>query len=185
MTQMERAALDQSGTLRSLYDGYRDTIQGKLSGDFTTNSIKCQEPPTCLLIGGRTAESQTLLQMIQIDPELRLNIYLKMIPTYGITSLIDYPQLIDANTRFLYFHYKTYIESCDDDFEEAQRKSLSKASATHIITKISYGINVIIVLQLPSQEAKEIDTILIKIQQSLINNKSAIEIYRISRKGSM
>ncbi|CAF5088677.1 unnamed protein product, partial [Rotaria sp. Silwood1] len=30
---MERVAIDKSGTLRSFYDGYRDTIKGKLIGD--------------------------------------------------------------------------------------------------------------------------------------------------------
>ncbi|CAF4539457.1 unnamed protein product [Rotaria sp. Silwood2] len=173
---MERIAIDNSGTLRSFYDGCQDIIRGKLIGNFITQSTSCEEQPTCLLIKGRTPESQNLLAKINIDWELRLSIYLKLVPVSGIASLINYPRRIDKNTRFLYFHQKTYTESCHDSFNDSETPSFSKTCATHIITEINWGMNIIIVLQLAPDQAIKIDPILEKITLSLINDTRAMRM---------
>ncbi|CAF3166627.1 unnamed protein product [Rotaria sp. Silwood2] len=173
---IERVAIDKSGTLRSFYDGCRDIIRGKLIGNFMTNSTLCKEQPICLLINGRTAECQNLLEMMKFDCELRLSIYLKLVPVNGIASLIDYPRRIDQHTRFIYFQYKTHTESCSDSFDMSQIPSFSKTFATHIITEINWGMNIIIVLQLAPDQAIKVDSILNQICMSLINDKRAMEM---------
>ena len=173
---IERIAIDQTGTLRSFYDGCQEIIRGKFVDDFLTSASLCDEVPICLLIKGRTPESQNLLQMIRIDYELRLSIYLKMVPTNGVASLIHYPRRIDEQTRFIYLYQKTYTESCQEDLEKLSISSLSKTSVTHIIGEISWGINVVVVLQLPSDQSVKIDTILEKICYSLTDYSSTMEI---------
>ncbi|CAF4658784.1 unnamed protein product, partial [Rotaria sp. Silwood1] len=173
---MERVAIDKSGTLRSFYDGYRDTVKGKLIGNFTTKFISCKESPTCLLIEGRTPESQNLLALMKFDAELRLSIYLKLVPVNEIASLINYPRRIDKYTRFLYFHQRTYTESCQDNLDNLQTPSFSKTFATHIITEVDWGINIVIVLQLAPDQAIKIDSILEKICISLTHDTHAMNM---------
>lgn len=164
---IERIAFDQSDTLQSLDDASRDIIKGKLMNDFTTNFDTVYELPTCLLISGRTAQSQNLLETIGIDSETRLSIYLKMISRSGLASVIDHSGIIDADTRFLYFNYKSYTELCTDKLENLHTEYLSKITTTHIITEISWDISFLIVLQLPSKQANRFESILNNIYISL------------------
>ena len=60
---IERVAVDQSGTLRSLYDASCNIIRGQIIGDFKKEVDLCKEPVICSLIPGRTAQSQNLLEI--------------------------------------------------------------------------------------------------------------------------
>jgi hypothetical protein len=161
---IERRAVDRSGRLGSLYNQYRDQIQEKINSK--TKKPKVRKPKTahCKLIFGRTVNSENLLQMIGIQDDLRLSILLDLIPRTEIASIIDHSHRINEYTRFLHYIYIRKIEYLSD--EEQVRKeiqsSTSKTDATHFITGVRWGIEFVVVLQLPSvdQTAKEIDIIL-------------------------
>ncbi|CAF4970769.1 unnamed protein product, partial [Rotaria sp. Silwood1] len=97
----------------------------------------------------------------------------------GIASLIDYPQLIDEHTRLFYIYQESHIQSEKDHFhhlKNAVRSSTCETFATHIITKIISGIHLLVILQLTSDKEKEIDVVLKKLQESIINNSPVVKI---------
>jgi anion-transporting ArsA/GET3 family ATPase len=170
----ECIAIDQSGNLGSLYDAYHDAITEKLNFNCKPHSTISKEPAKCDIYNGHTGETQNLLQMIDIDRALRLSIMLKMIQPVGIASIINYSHSINKYTRFLYFRDETRIESCYNDLIKrikSDKLRVHHASATHIITEIVWGIQVVVVLQLPSDNEANIDHLLEQIRQNLINNE--------------
>jgi GTP-binding protein EngB required for normal cell division len=173
MVDMNRIAIDQSGSLGSLYDRYQDTILGKLNADLKTQLLTLSEPTICRLYKGRTAETQNLLKMVDINRSLRLSIASKMVQPTGIASLIDYPHSIDRYTRFLYFHHASRQESCHDYLmknEKSLQLSKLETSATHIIATVVWGIHVVVVMQLPPAQQTIIDELLDQIQENLIHD---------------
>jgi hypothetical protein len=174
-TNMDRIAIDQSGCAGFLYDGCRDTIMGKLGGNVKIQSHPLTEPATCRILKGRTAETQRLLEIVDIDQQLQLSITLKIVQPTGIASLINYPHSIDRYTRFLYFYQTTFIDSCNNDtniIKKSHQFFISETSATHIITEVVWGVHVIIVLQLSPDHEASIDRLLDTMRQHLVNSMS-------------
>jgi GTPase SAR1 family protein len=183
-THLERIAINPSGSIGNFYNGYEDII-GEQSG------INCKpqlsEPRKgikCELIQGRTAQSQNLLEFVDIDHQLRLSIRLEMFKPTGIASVINYPRLIDKNTRFLYLYQESRIESCHDELYQLKNSMISpkrEAFATHIITEIVWGIHLLVILQLSPDHDEDIDTLLWGIQENLSNNELTVRAYAKDR----
>ena len=175
---IERIAIDQSGSLLSLYDTSTDTITGKLHADLTGQTYNVNEPITCQLYKGRTSETQNLLRMVGIDQSLRVSILLKMIHPTGIASIIDYPHSIDKHTRFLCLRHITHIESCYGDFFESIKSHQirqSSSSTSYVLRDIFWGVYAVVILQLPSDQQDEIDHILEEVCKNLISSKDNID----------
>ena len=169
---MERTAIGSSGRVGMLYDGYEDFVDEQLQ--VTTKSISSESKRSihCELINGNTYKCRNLLQMIGIETDLRLNILLTSAPRIGIAALINYPDAPSQYTRFLSYTYVNRIEQLDDTTTEITNslKTLDQnTTATHIITGVSWGINLVVVLQLPStmKMVKTIDKVLERIRTFL------------------
>jgi GTP-binding protein EngB required for normal cell division len=169
---IELRAIDSSGSLGSLYDRRRDCVLGRPSK--TVEGQKFQLPGSirCELIDINAEESENLLKRIGIEDDLRLNILLKSTSGIGLAQLVDHPRPPDKYTRFLYFFYVDREQRLPDDPAEARKcvkSSLRNIEATHIVTAVRLGIDVIVVLQLPCKDntATKIDAALRKIQALL------------------
>jgi hypothetical protein len=164
-----RRAIDISGGLGSVYDINRDYL---LKGQTVTSNVPVldiRDSIQCKLIHGATKESENLLKMIGLDDNLRLSVLLKSTPRVGIAAIIDHTHPIDKYTRFLYIYYRDHEQRLPDDEREAKKcfKSLARDSeSTHVVTIVTFGIDIVVVLQLPSNDndAKNIDLALKEIQ---------------------
>ncbi len=176
-----RRAIDPSGSLGSLYDRYQDCTLKRSSVATTASMHQLFDPIRCELIDGNKRKSQNLLEMIGIDGDVRLNILLNSTPRTGIAAIVDHPRPTDNYTRFLYIFYADREQRLPDDATKARQcfKSLLRdANATHVITAVSFGIDVVVVLQLPNKDntARKIDRALDKIRASLENNNDVFNL---------
>jgi GTP-binding protein EngB required for normal cell division len=165
----QRRAIDSVGHLGSFYDIYQDTVLDGLTINDDSQEVDFNDPLRCKSIDDNMDKSQNLLKMIGIDDELRLNILLNPALRTRIAALVDHPRLTDKYTRFLYFFYIDREQRLPDDPTEVRKcvqSSLRDAKATHIITSVSWGIDVVVVLQLPPKDntVNKIDTALKKIR---------------------
>lgn len=167
-----RFAIDSAGCLGSFYDGYRDSILGQLDVtniDKTPQSFKFGK---CQITRGDKSDKLNYLRLIGIEDGLLLSILLNLTPKTGITSLMEYIHSLHEFTRILYFNYvngEQQLPNSLPDFQRPNQSMMPQTSATHIVTGITWGINLIVILQLPpnNEIAKKIDDALEKIRITL------------------
>ncbi|CAF3911488.1 unnamed protein product [Rotaria sp. Silwood1] len=177
-----RTAIDISGRLGSLYDGWRDQILEALDTSTMKTSLIPSRSVLCTIQRYGTTESSNLARMIGIEDELRLSTLVNFAPKIGILSIIDYPHSINKYTRCFRYQYldrKEYLFNDLNQVEKRNETSLTNSSATHIITEISSGIDIVVILQLPPDDkfANDIDAALEKIRDHLQNSLKTIIIH--------
>ncbi|CAF3720673.1 unnamed protein product [Rotaria sp. Silwood1] len=173
---IKRRAINPAGNIGTFYDVYRDCVLERLNRIGEIKTVQLYGSVECEIIDGNRDKSQNLLKAIDIDEDLRLNILLKVAPRTGIAALIDHHHPIDKYTRFMRIFYRDRQQELSDDPTEIRKHCKSiihDVNATHIITAVSFGIDVFIVLQLPSKEntAAKIDVALGKIETRLKDSK--------------
>ena len=179
-SDIECIAIDQRGKLGFLYNRCIDHVVGKLKHKFESKFEESTKPIKCRLTTECKTVCQNLLEYIGIEHHLRLSILSEITQTTGMASVINYSQSIDEYTRLFYIYHESRIES-NQDLDKM--KKLVKSSicerctwATHLITKIIWGIHLLVIFQLPPDYNKEIDVLLLKVQQSFLDNKSPLHI---------
>jgi hypothetical protein len=175
---MKRTAIDFSGRLGSLYDGCRDQLVGQLSVDNQENLYQSHKILQSGIIRGNDDQIQNLLRLLSVNEQLRLSILLRLTPSGGITSLIDYPHITNEYTRLLSYFYVDGVQQLSDRIEDVQQRmnsSIFTNVGTHIITGIEWGIYFVVVLQLPSDTnlVTQIDHVLDKVLTILLNDDCA------------
>ncbi|CAF1306272.1 unnamed protein product [Rotaria sp. Silwood1] len=173
MDSIERKAIDSSGRIGSLYDACRDCIVESPHIDFHFNENKAHSQTKCVVETGDKIEFQNLLQLIGFNNEFQLSLLLNTVLPMGIALVIEYPYLIDEYTRIFYYSYTIRQECLSMDVDNLQKsiqQSTSKDIATHIITAIDVGIDVVVILRLIPDNQKVIDNTLNKIRECLISN---------------
>ncbi|CAF1213769.1 unnamed protein product [Rotaria sordida] len=156
LVSINRTAIDPNGCIGSLYNGYRDVLCEKLPWSNEDKLTKVHKIPQCIMKKGKKDQNESLLQIINIPEGLRLSVLLRPTGNNGIAAIINYPYPINEYTRFLLYSCVYEEEQVSEKLSKKQKtiKSvISLASATHIITCISYGIDVVVVLQLPFDKA--------------------------------
>ncbi|CAF4300781.1 unnamed protein product, partial [Rotaria sp. Silwood2] len=176
---IERIAIDQRGSIGSFYDRYEDNIKGKLGEKVKTNFHKINQPMICMLTHGHAPECENLLKLVGINHQLRLSISLEMTRATGIASLINYSQPIDEHTRLFYIYQESNRELTKDHLRHLKnpvRSTNFVSFATHIVTEIIWGFHILVILQLPANQAKQIDVELKKLLESIIHKKYMVQI---------
>ncbi|CAF3955353.1 unnamed protein product [Rotaria sp. Silwood2] len=176
---INRTAIYPDGCIGSLYDGYRDILYEKLPWNNEDKLIKVVKKPQCILKKGKKDQNETFLQVVNIPKELRLSILLRLSDMNGIASIINYPYPVNEYTRFLLYSYIYEEEQASEKPNKTQKMIKSapiSGAATHIITGISYGIDVVVVLQLPFENSvvTEIDDVLQRICIHLNHEQNAL-----------
>ena len=173
-----RRAVDRNGRVGSLYDARADRV---LSGQITNlhyTSISRRSTATCYIQQHEVGEVSRLLRMINMHGDLRLNVTLETTPPTGIGALINYSRPIDRYTRFMVYFVLSRTEYLSDkeiDRLHENKGSLRNVEGTHVIILVNYGIDVVVVLQLPPDDrlASQIDRILDQVCYDLGRNNVA------------
>ncbi|CAF3551359.1 unnamed protein product [Rotaria sp. Silwood1] len=113
--------------------------------------------------------------------DLRLSVALQMTPANGIGALINYSRPIDKYTRFLLYNYYSRTEYFEDDEFTGFSKAKSRKPdtlATHVIVFINWGIDAVILLQLPAddEQVQAIDYALENVCLSLNNDYTTLTL---------
>ncbi|CAF2116746.1 unnamed protein product [Rotaria magnacalcarata] len=173
-TGIKRKAISGFGRVGSLYDCCRDNILANDNRRISSQSYKMSGSVKCMVIHGHSEAGRNLLRTIDIENDLRLSLLLNLTRTIGIASVLTHPNPISENTRFLSYSWIARQEQISNDAIRNMKLADSIAPtrpATHLITGVDYGIDVLAVLQLPSETRSimEIDHILQKISRCLPN----------------
>lgn len=133
----------------------------------------------CLVVKGAAVGSQNWLQMIGIDTELRLSMALGLVPTMGVAGVVEYPFLIDKNTRFLCYKYLDREESlfgCVEKFQNSIRSPKPEDFVTHVTAAVQWGIDAVIVFQLPLNAVPATDDVIDRVRQVLQSNTRSLVV---------
>ena len=167
---IERPVIDTRGRLGSHYDAIRDSLVSQLSLSGYENpgfprSLKFQ------LLSGKDANTTFhLLKSMKFDDTLLHSLLFGIIEPRGIYSLINYDQTINEHTCFLYCLYEHKEESFDIGTQQIHQTvplpSSSSSAATHMITKIVWGFEILCVIQNSNrQSADSIEKLLYKLSR--------------------
>ncbi|CAF3833554.1 unnamed protein product [Rotaria magnacalcarata] len=135
----------------------------------------------CVLKNGSKYHNGNFLHVINKPEGLHLSILSGLVNVKGIASLVNDPYPLNEYTRYLLYSYTYKEEQVSNKLKKSQKMSKSlriPASANHIITGVNKGIDVIIVLQLPSESEfmRKIDEVLQRICSQLKNEQTALEL---------
>ena len=170
-------ALNPNGRLGSYYDGYRESILEQFMIRNEDKSSKSIKKIDCQLIKGKANQCTNLLQMINMPVALRTSILLNLTPKSWIGSIMDYPHLINEHTRFLYYRCVRQEERLTVKITKMQKMDKIPPSfdrITHIITGVNYGIEAILIVQLPTRNdlEKKLHAVLESIHTAFNNDQS-------------
>ena len=156
-----RRAIDPSGHIGSFYDAHTDRVLPASQTNFNMQSALARRRPSCFIKEFMINERSNLLEKCNIHRELRLNVALQTTPATGMGALINYSRPVDKYTRFLcYVYYSRTDYFTDDELYSMKRQNpvKSPSNATHMIVLVNWGIDVVVVVQLPPED-KYIDAI--------------------------
>ena len=172
---LQRKAINTSGRLGSFYEVSRDEL-------VKTNSLKATKfriPDKCWICevfpGDQSTDLISYLKKMDFDDALRQSILLGIIKLSGVSSFLNYDQPVDEKTRFLYCSYRSKEEKLLLTAGKANEiiPSPPPTSATHMITRIVWGFEILCVIPIPDdQPVKMIDNLLEKIAHRLNDNES-------------
>ncbi|CAF4657700.1 unnamed protein product, partial [Rotaria sp. Silwood2] len=148
-------------------------------GQTPINIIPLKEPPLCRLMDIDTFDIQALFHEIGIHDELWLDVTLNNLTELGMHSLVNCPLPNDKKSRFLYYHHSSqrkFIVSAPTVVSQYIPKEIPTIDATHIISEIIVGVQVLVVLQLPSSNEISADKLLKKMCDRLVKNKFELKI---------
>ncbi|CAF2650817.1 unnamed protein product [Rotaria sp. Silwood2] len=177
-SEIHRVAIDSTGRVGSLYDGYRDCILQRLEFHKIEETFNITEPRQCELINGQHDQNPNILKIMRIQEELRLSLLLNISKKPGTDTMIDYCQPINKCTRFIQYSSLKREEKLPDNpanIKIVNRLPTFSTAATHIITKVYFGVSLTVILQLPNvpNTVEAIDKVLITLCNRLQNHQSA------------
>ncbi|UJR32381.1 hypothetical protein I4U23_019843 [Adineta vaga] len=152
---IKRTAVDPFGRLGSLYDTCQDRVLQPLDISFEKPPIHFPQKTKCIIEKGYHNQQRNPLEIIGINEHLRLSLALNIISKHGITSAMNYPYIINQYTRVIHYTYIHQEEELPNDFLLIQTwlETMNPGkNATHFITGVSWGIDIVIFLQLPTDE---------------------------------
>ena len=172
---IHRLTIDQSAAIGSLYDAVLDHLLKTSISNISPVPSTSKDRAKTLSVEFGPVKNKNLSDIVRIDKELCLSIYLEMVDSKGISELIKLPFIIDEYTRYLSYYYATKeIRYPDGNLATIKAKHISKAvnveNATHVITQIKFGIHIVIILQLSPDDESELDQLLNKIRGQLYRN---------------
>lgn len=172
---LEKKAVDIRARLGTSYDAYTDRIVEQLYARKNQVQIPEKRSMCKVFSGDRSTDRIDYLEKLNFDPTLRQSLLVGTIQPSGVSSLINYKQPINENTRLLYFSYITKIEESSLPTENINQfvvRSQSPIIATHIITKIHWGIELLCVISISDDLSIEsVDNLLLDISKRLEDDK--------------
>ena len=166
-----RSAFELGGQVGSFYDIESDTILN-YSIVSPNERIRSYNRPDCTM---KTLQPETfpnLLKIVNMEPEQRLDIALKMVRIRRLADLFNYRSTINQYSRLLHYTFYTGMEFLSDRDLKQQQSSkiqLPEFMGSHVIVRVRYGIEAVAIIQLPPDEktVHTFDGILRQIRDSL------------------
>jgi GTP-binding protein EngB required for normal cell division len=169
MSNMKRKAFDTTGRVGNPYDASQDKVvkNFRLLENSSLKTTITNVLPFCGFIKGELANSDTLLKLLDIDDQSILSLLLNTTATFtdGTQVAIFNSRQWIGNRRRILFYRRIF----EKEFLPYKPKwnSLEKIqlqnNATHIIASVSFGIELLIVLEAPSElSIKDVDEQLYK-----------------------
>ncbi|CAF2105256.1 unnamed protein product [Rotaria magnacalcarata] len=173
----KRRAINSNGVIGTFYDIYRDCVLKRSHPIERPSLTQIFDKITCESIDGKKEKSQNIFQWINIDDDLRLSILLNAVPRTGVVELAEYYYPMGEYVRLLHFLCPNREYQLPHNYEsknEGFKSIVREVDATHIITSISLGIDVVVVLQLPVKDKiiQNIDVALRKVGTRLKDSRN-------------
>ena len=180
-TVTECKAIRASGFVGSLYNDLDHRVLGQCPGIPRKYSTRTCEQGNCQLIRGDSSEAHNLLRTVGIHGQLRLSLWLGVTNPSGIAAVLDYREPIDGDTRLLYYSWIEREEHYPDEDLRLIQIVETIPPATHLITGVRFGIDVLVVLQLPSDQriVAKIDHLLDRIRTALSSGTDASSTFTV------
>lgn len=143
-------AIDASGLLGSLYDKQKDRLLNK-HNQTIKGSRRSLNICHCALQQDVSENDFNLLKFIDIEDELRISLLLPgFARRIGIAAVMNDSNPIDQRTRILYYSYKDQRQQvCNmDDVSKMLHLSDPQRAATHVITAMDIGVDLVAIIQL-------------------------------------
>jgi GTP-binding protein EngB required for normal cell division len=155
-SNVRRKAIDWIGRVGHQYDASQDkVIKNFRLLENSSMRTAVDIPPSCIFIRGELANDDTLLKILDIDDQSILNLLLNTTTNFingTHTALFNSRQWFDNRKRILFYRriYEKETLPLKPKWNYLEKNSLHQ-NATHIITSISSGIELLIVLDVPSE----------------------------------
>ena len=160
-----RLAIGQPAGIGSFYNAREDLLLNGLRLP-VTSKVQLWEDLSKHVV-------RNLSELMEIDPELHLSIKLNLINDIQLSSLFSHQSSSNNLTRIFSYHYINqikYIAGERDLLKSNIEQILQYAIATHVVTEISLGVFVFVLIEFPSIDEYHIDTVLEKITDQLKDN---------------
>ncbi|CAF5000277.1 unnamed protein product, partial [Rotaria sp. Silwood1] len=134
-----------------------------------------------MITNGSKDQQQSILKIIGLGDELRLSLLLDLQEKTGTAAFMDYSYPINDYTWFFYYYSLDREEELSNDTSNIQsfdKSSKLQTVATHIITGIQTGIDVLVVLQLSSRSEliSKIDRVFHRIRNLLLDDDNTFQL---------
>ncbi|CAF4020271.1 unnamed protein product [Rotaria sordida] len=182
---IERKAIDILGRLGSLYDASYDRLVDKYSVK-ASNIRRLNGCSICKVFSGdQSIDLITYLKEMDVSDDLQQSILLCMVNPSGVSSLVNHNRSIHDNSRFLYYSYRSKEEELNFTAGNVDQiiRPPSSTRATHMITKIVWGIEILCIIPISNdQSVKTVDNLLESISNRLQNSKSNLVLSDIEKR---
>ena len=173
---IKRTALDSFGKIGFFYDGHRDQVLDALTSTLQSKSHPVNQLSRCEVLPRNKGDSLDIFQLASIDDDSRSSVLSNLREKNGIAEIYSYPNTINEYTRVFRYTYVEREENQSTTETKDPQKILtllkSNKSGTHVITTIKWGIDVMVVLELPTSSGaiEEVDRVLNRICDYLKND---------------
>ena len=154
LTFITRTAFELDGRIGSFYDIESDKILDH-SIELPKQKTHLNYQPDCTMKTFQPETFPNLLKIVNMEPEQRLNIALKMVPIRRLAELFNYRSTIDQYTRLLHYTFCSEIELLSDRYlnqQHSNKVQLPYHMGSHVIVRVRYGIEAVAIIQLPPDE---------------------------------
>ena len=171
-----RHALNSNACIGSFYDINTDELLNEHI-PFPKRSIRWHGSIKCDIVEIPSNSPVNLLKLININPAQRLSIAAGIHSAKQIAALYDYKRVINKYTRILHYSCITKTDQLTDEYFTSlmnNKPQLRKTIGTHVVVGINYGIEAVVILQLPEDDQliAKIDRSLRRIRDAFRNGRS-------------
>ena len=172
---LRRISFHQTIALGAFYDVRTESIVDRLSlnAKIITESVQSKETQ-CEVLTADEIDHEDILRKVGIDQESWLNAVLDHGPSQGMLALINYSFPKSPNIRLLYYYYTSKdqaISSVKNSVMAYISKDTPTISATHIVSAVKLGIQVLVVLEVPVASSIDLIRALESAAEQLSKNK--------------
>ncbi|CAF1365656.1 unnamed protein product [Adineta ricciae] len=161
--EIHRWAFAASDPVVRLYDARKDAFLLKPPSEISSTVVTVKSLNTPIVCTGKVKE-ENLRELMKIDADSYLNVCLNITNPHGVTSMINEIFIIDEYTRYLLYYQETQQMKFNDkpiiDKSKRLKRYFRESDATHVLTKMKCGIQVLVLFQVVPGQIDAFDQLL-------------------------